>query len=681
MRDSIKIEQALFGYHAGHNLVAASVPLAPRVRQFLATITDSSGPENATGFEVAFTGLPVPETDFYALFCTWPAPEMPRPGCVWSHVLLIELADLARIPDFAQLRSLCIRPVSPLRIADYQRPLTFDCARTNMAGAEPLDIKRTVQLVRALYEHPAQGIVVLDQAGAPWELAIFSVWSQQWPRLRREFAFSVGSLGDRRQAGVPFDLQIAPLSSERLWRRIDLPTLVLNYTSPAPDLFAASPATWIDSAVEDLKDGAQSVLRQFFFDFGSDTEKPRAAFSKLAVAHGIMAYGSNADWGALLRFVGEEFPSQTEAVRLKRTLTALPESLTSVEKLERAWTIASFILGAREAEAYPRVDIDFGNAALHFWTQKRDEVVTLLGRLVRRKESPLAASFVGAIANAVDCAALKYISERHDELVPMIISHHPALAFEVDTWHLQGHVQSQIYEALGRLTLKEEDWGKIVGAMLIAATYVSIREAVGRSGSFVMQGAFRWLEHPVAQQMLPSQPWREALASPAAELLNRDNKLSPAELAFSAWCIPSEIVHRILFAERDDVQNLANQPLENLPPPLRVPTAFLLTALGLGATTDAGTSLIVRTFYPLHDALAAREYSEESWSLLSPQLHYLGLWRDWDRCEKLRRAVNAWLTQHVKAGNLLREVATTPERRKLARRVSDSQIEADDFID
>src|SRR6266542_6729558 len=75
MAERLQIEQALFGYHEGHHLLAASVPLAPRVRQFLATITDGSGPENAKGFEEAYTGLPVPETNYYALFCTWPAPE------------------------------------------------------------------------------------------------------------------------------------------------------------------------------------------------------------------------------------------------------------------------------------------------------------------------------------------------------------------------------------------------------------------------------------------------------------------------------------------------------------------------------------------------------------------------------------------------------------------------------
>src|SRR5437868_1831594 len=113
MPEQIKLQQALFGYRDGHNLLASSTALAPRVRQFLATITDSSGPENNTGFEGAFTGLPVPETDFYALFCTWPAPEMSRPGCVWSHVILIPLADLARIQALFHLRKLCSRPSIP----------------------------------------------------------------------------------------------------------------------------------------------------------------------------------------------------------------------------------------------------------------------------------------------------------------------------------------------------------------------------------------------------------------------------------------------------------------------------------------------------------------------------------------------------------------------------------------
>ena len=43
MPEQIKLQQALFGYRDGHNLLAASTALAPRVRQFLATEIKHTG--------------------------------------------------------------------------------------------------------------------------------------------------------------------------------------------------------------------------------------------------------------------------------------------------------------------------------------------------------------------------------------------------------------------------------------------------------------------------------------------------------------------------------------------------------------------------------------------------------------------------------------------------------------
>lgn len=66
----------------------------------------------------------------------------------------------------------------------------------------------------------------------------------------------------------------------------------------------------------------------------------------------------------------------------------------------------------------------------------------------------------------------------------------------------------------------------------------------------------------------------------------------------------------------------------------------------------------------IHEALAAGEYSSESWQLLSPELPTLGWWRDWDRCKKLRRAVKRILA--MTGGNhRLCEFAKTPMNRAL----------------
>lgn len=681
MPEQFQIEQAIFGYREGHNLLTASAPLTPRVRQFLATITDGSGPENSTGFEVAFTGLPVPETDYYALFCTWPAPEMPRPGCVWSHVLLIALADLARIQDLAVLRKLCVRPALPLRLSDYDKPLTLLAPDPAPVLASSQDQGRAVHLLWALYGQPDDGIVLLDEKCAPWETAVFALWSQQWPRLRREFAFSTSSLGDRRLAGVAFDLQIAPVGSERLWGRSSARTLVLSVSPPASasvDLFKAA---WVGTALKDMQTVSASTLRQFLFNFGSDIEKPRQGFARLATAYELLVVHPSKDQVERLRSIGEIFPNKAEAVRLKESLIAPLKNLHAGDNLEHAWATASFLFNAREATAYTGVSFDHAGLAPLLWKEKRGEVVSLLGRLVRQKESSAASSFATAIANTLQPSELRFISQRHSEVIPIMISHRPSLAFDDNTWRLPGYTQSQIFEVLSRLALSQEDWAKIAGAMFIAATYVGVREAVENAGPHVMQSAFRWLEYGIAHELLPSRAWREALAAPASKLLVGTEELPPAPLALCAWCVPPETARHSLSASRQDIQRLAEQPLDKLPSPLRVPTAFLLMALGLRAKSDVGVKLVVKGFFPVHDALASGDYSTESWSLLSPELPYLGWWRDWDRCEKLRRAVHDWLSQHVKTGNPLLAAADTAERRELSHRVSTGDTVSDNFLD
>lgn len=672
MAEQIKLQQALFGYRDGHNLLATSAVLAPRVRQFLATITDSSGPESNKGFEGAFTGLPVPETDFYALFCTWPAPEMPRPGCVWSHVILIQLADLARIPELFQLRKLCSRPSLAADATRYEQPLAFNFSRIKEQGTGVLDQRRVHYIVRALYEHPKGGVVILDEESAPWENAVFKVWAQQWPRLRREFAFSTGSLGDRRLAGIPFDLQIAPISSERLWRRAGAPTILVNFLAPTSEPFDVTIPQWVDVTEEDLRNESDRRFRQFLFDYGSDIEKPRAAFGKLAAIYEQVGTANGSAWADLLRSVGESFPTLTEAIRLKRWLVSLPASLNSSEKLERAWAIVSFLLDSHQSAAYSSLDFDFANSAVSLWKEKREQTIALLSRLVQRDEKPAATSFAKGIASAVDSTSLRAIAEGHGELVPLVIRHNPELAYEVDTWKLSGHIQTQVYETLTKLSLSQADWGRIVGAMFIAATHVSVREAVAMAGEFAMSGAFRWLEHQVAKEVLPSHAWRDALASSALESLTKTEELPPRQLALCAWCAQPEELLQVLSASREDVQRLIDESFETLPYPLRVPAAFVMIALGLLERSDAGAKLIVRSFHTVDEALAAGTHSPESWRLLSPALPDLGWWRDWDRCEKLRRAVRNWLTVRGKTDEMMLEFARTPAERRVVQEISES---------
>lgn len=675
----IKIQQALFGYDGGHQLLAASTRLPIEAKHYLAVATDLSGSVPTSGFDRAYSGMPVPGTEFYALFCTWLAPEMPRPGCVWSHVMLIELADLAQIVDLGELRALFRRPLK-VDEQTWRDPLPFIPLHTTASPVKRSQEPECVRFLEMLYSTPQTPAVVEAPSAVIHEELLFAIWSQQWPRLRRSFRFSTGSFADRGRSGPAFDLQVTPTGNLSAWQRSGQ-TNQSESANPASVVPEPVSRKWLGVAAQDLFAPDSQGFRSFLHTHGLDVSDPRGAFVRLATAYELVVLQPRGDWAERLRSIGLMFPSQSEALRLKASLLTPQQDWGSDENVEHAWATACFLISASEAAAYTDVSFDHAGLAPLLWKERREEVISLLARQVRQKESPAASSFAKAVANSLQPCDLQFISARQSELIPVMLSHRPALAFDAETWRLPAHIQSQIYDVLDRLRLGQKDWAEILGAMFIAATHISVREVVERAGSLAMNGAFRWLEHGLSQEYLPSQGWREALADPAKKLLTSSEPLSPAPLALCAWCVSSETARHVLSASRQDIQQLAEQPIETLPSPLRVPTACLLMALGLMATDGTGSRLILRSFYFVHDVLAAGNYSSESWRLLSPELPYLGWWRDWDRCEKLRRAVRGWVSKHAKSGNPLLEAADTPERRELARQVVGADTESDEFLD
>lgn len=679
MLDFIKVQQALFGYREGHNLLASSIPLSPHARHFLATSTDSPGSESSEGFEHGFTGIPVPETDYYALFQTWPAPEMPRPGCVWSHVLLVELSTIARIEDLSLLRKLFRRPDFALQtsFSSYIDELELDQAKLVENKQAAIDRTRARALLDALYGNPAHGIVVLDQTSQPWEEIVFAIWSQQWPRLRRNFSFSTSSLGDRRLAGVKFDLQIAPIRSERLWRRDEFPTQVLNMEIQANKSALPPLEPWMNFILADLECGEGSQLRNFLFSYGSDVEPPREAFFRLVKSYAIL--NKTLDWGERLGAISDLFPGEHEALRLKEMLVS-PDSAT---ESEREWSTAVFLLTSERAKAFAKVSFDHVRLVPDLWQKKRGEVLEIVAQLVRKDENPTSTAFVNAIGKCITPDDLRNIASRYPELIPVFIRQRPELAYDTGTWELPGYVQSQIFEVLEELSLKEDVWAKIMGAMFVAATYVSVDRAVKHSGSFAIQGAYRWLQLPISSTLLPSSAWRYALMDVATNELKNGKTLLPAELALCSWIARPDTVRRALSITRPDVLELADTPLEALPKPLRSYTAFLLVTVGLSCRNIKGVKLIKRGYFLVHEILAGNKASDDEWSLINPELPRIG-WGEWDRCEKLRRATRKWLKKYAGNSNLLLAAAATSQEGEIAQEIfapSIQQKDDDEFID
>lgn len=101
----MKVDQAWFGYDAGHGKLAASIELTGHELRVLEGMSDLSGYlDRGQSYEHYDMGYPCGR--FYALSRTWPDLANPRPGTVFTHVLLLDPRDVSAITDLAGLDEL-----------------------------------------------------------------------------------------------------------------------------------------------------------------------------------------------------------------------------------------------------------------------------------------------------------------------------------------------------------------------------------------------------------------------------------------------------------------------------------------------------------------------------------------------------------------------------------------------
>ena len=181
----MNVDQCLFGYEDGHRLLASSLPLGDE-SSLLTELSDLAPGTIFGSSEGYWTGLPIASLGRYVLMRTWPAPEMSRPGCVWTHALLLEPLLLEVISDLSILQSLFLRPEKPTDRARYRTKVDVSAHLASPIAKRQKSSVLT-SLLSALYGTHTSSIEI--QQPGELDAPLFNVWSQQWPRLRRNFRF------------------------------------------------------------------------------------------------------------------------------------------------------------------------------------------------------------------------------------------------------------------------------------------------------------------------------------------------------------------------------------------------------------------------------------------------------------------------------------------------------------
>lgn len=300
---SDSIDQALFGYADGHRQIASSVRLPPKDLYLLSSASDLASGVRLGERDSYLSGLPLPESRRYALFRTWAAPEMPRPGCVWSHVFLLGPKIFASIPALSQVLPFFRRPVAD-EISFYGDPLNISTPRM----IEPARIDLVSEIVSSYY---TLGRATLSPASGEQdeiEKAILAVWSQQWPRLRSSFSFCTAPLSEnRRTEQNDYNIQVAPID--------EIPLI--------------SGEKWVSLAAADAAQNKVTPLRRFLWRYGRDILASRRQY-RMVVDLYIRSVGASSIPVDVAFDIFRALPDPLDGAVLKRDILGIGPSSPSL---------------------------------------------------------------------------------------------------------------------------------------------------------------------------------------------------------------------------------------------------------------------------------------------------------------------------------------------------------------
>ena len=624
MADGVKhsewmtIQQTLHGYSDGHRQIAASATLKPSNLNTMLVLSDVSGPGARIEESGYLTGYPLTESGAYALARTWAATEMPRPGCVWTHTILIDFADLAMLASLGGLVSLFRRP-QRADFGDYGKPLTFS-PRSNAVVLTGADKAWSRQVLAGLYGEPSSPIVAARPVGVDIDQVILALWSQQWPRLRRAFRFCTLAATDRSSEGARFDLQLLPSTMDRSVRR---------HFSDAIDAETsrAHGDSWFVEAGIDLALPDGSGLRTFLRRCGGDGAMGRWAFRPLCRLHRMV----------------EEFGSRRVAVG--EAIALLQGELGSMQIREARGIVASAAL--RQGGELNDASLDF--LLRHLELVDTDELAKAaerVGRAIWRREPgrliPLLEgrdTFRVVPQRTFGALSLSDLAKglrRAPALAQTALRYRPALVTEPAFWTKDLTIEDDAFAVLAR---NDEFLAAAVAALVAAQRDDLATRVVDQCGpSAVLDVVGSALEHDPERRGL--EYWVSTASSDSvavAQYLTTGAAKPRALLVALARTLPPDVVPNEsgadpwLIAVQGTIGPVSERSAVHL-------SAYLLSrALDPGSRSAAALAQL--GFESTHMAAASDRLHDEAWQLLEPRLPLSIFRRQWDKCRRIRAGV------------------------------------------
>lgn len=300
----------LHGYENGHNYIMGSIYLSSvKDMDTIATLSDWTEYVNNKDDGSYLSAYPLEESGYYVIARTWYAEEMKRPGCVWTHSILIPINALRVIEDYRKIETLFRKP----KHNDYDsyNPIINYDGNQEDEGIH-LDVLASSvgipSIIRQIIHNNGPSLYEIEVSSETYRYLCLMLMNIIPSSLLAKTSFCSGTNGVRLINGKPFDVQFTQLQHHSVKSLFEGSNETINPYSYI--------ATYIQGEVLSLS----RLIRMFEDEIDSDAIKYETLCTLIALLNTKEQNEENRQhiYSTIVDLVAQNFPNSRDGALIKQ---------------------------------------------------------------------------------------------------------------------------------------------------------------------------------------------------------------------------------------------------------------------------------------------------------------------------------------------------------------------------
>lgn len=638
--NGIKVEQALHGYSNGHHLLATSLSsISDKSSKLMSILSDLSGPEITSGFEEYFTGYPLQNEGLYSFSKTWYASEMKRPGCVWTHTLLINDEYLNCDLNLFSLLNYFLRPNGAnFQLDKYSKQIIIQ-QKNDIVLSQTISKAKLEVLTWSLMssERP---IIIPTYSSKDYHAEIFTVIQSQLSLWGHFLTFCTGSLANRTIDKKTFDLQVVPQNIVKYISRNITNSLVLDSIKKDPEY-----PQWVTVLSSEMMAPSNYNFQQFVCYFNSDLLFNRKLLGKMTILYTkTEIYNNKGTLPAYFNNVKKLFSDDIGDMIVYKTINGI------FRQNNLQWFIyRSLSSTIEQLSTLDDFDFDLSQDIINviktsvgeMWDNEKNTVKVIFDSLIASNINNIGELMITSIASKVSVNTLHSFTNMDLKACSVLVSSNNELALCNDLWKESRNFQLEILNCFNSSAMDDLTAKNIVNMIISTTDEVLYKQIYNKFGNSAVTTVLSWYYEASKKQKVDKE-WLNIGGLNETECI----KWIITIKQFDNYNMIYDLV-LVLNPYSKDVLQFGKKPWERLfsivdlfklESTTRLSLSlFLLPILILtdGKFSDKIASFI---FITINEKLANQQLDFDSWAKIDKILPEVPWFKAWDKCKRMRMA-------------------------------------------